>query len=90
MKSSTGISEKQLWKLRKKMCPNNRDPPSAMFDKHGNLVTSDRSIESRALEAYTERLENNEMKPHLKDYEENVNELCELRLKLCKSNKTDP
>ena len=59
--SSTGFSGKQLLKLRKKMCPNSRDPPSAMFDKHGNLLTSDKSIESRALEAYSERLENNEM-----------------------------
>ena len=61
-----------------------------MFDKHGNLLTSEKSIESRALEAYTERLENNKMKPHLKDLEKDTNELCELRLNLCKNNKTDP
>ena len=27
VKTSTGFSEKQMWKLRKKTCPYNRDPP---------------------------------------------------------------
>ena len=79
-----------MWKLRKKMCPKNRDPPTAMIDKKGNLLTSDKAIQDRAVEAYTERLENNKIEPHLKDLEKDINELCEIRLKVSKRNKTPP
>ena len=68
----------------------NRDPPTAMEDKHKNLLTSDEAIKNRALEVFAERLENNIMKPHLKDLEDDTNVLCEIRLKLVKSNETEP
>ena len=67
IKTNAGLNQKQLWKLRKKMCPMNRDPPTAMEDKHKNLLTSDEAIQNRALEVFAEILENNTMKPHLKD-----------------------
>lgn len=72
------------------MCPKNRDPPTAMTDKKGNLFTSDKAIQNRALEAYTERLENNRIEPHLKDLESDTNELCDIRLKICKKKNTIP
>ena len=50
------INAHEIWKLRKKMSPKNRDPPTAMTDKKGNLLTSDEAIQNRALEAYSERL----------------------------------
>jgi hypothetical protein len=90
IKTNAGLNPKQLWKLRKKMCPMNRDPPTAMEDKHKNLLTSDEAIKNRALEVFAERLENNIMKPHLKDLEDDTNVLCEIRLKLAKSNETEP
>ena len=80
----------KLWKLRKKMCPNNRDPPTAMLDKQGNLLTSDESITNRALEVYSERLANNKIKPHLEEFENDTNTLCEIRLKISKKKTTDP
>ena len=59
IKTNGVIDAKQMWKLRKKMCPNSRDPPTAILDRHGNLLTSDEAIENRALEVFTERLDNN-------------------------------
>ena len=91
MKADDGaVIAHEMWKLRKKMCPKNRDPPTVMSDKNGNLLTSDKAIQDRALEAYSERLENNQIEPHLKDLEDNTNELCEMRLKVCKNKKTPP
>ena len=59
-----------------------------MTDKNGNLLTSDKAIQSRALEAYSERLENNKTEPHLKDLEIDTNELRDVRLKVSKRKKT--
>ena len=61
-----------------------------MQDKNGDLLTSDEAIKERALEVFSERLENNKIKPHLKDLEEDTNALCEIRLKLAKSKQTNP
>ena len=77
-------------KLKKKVCPKSKDPPAAMFDRDGKILITKEAIENRAIEVYTERLTANEIKPHLKSYEETENLLCESRLKLSKLNKTDP
>ena len=82
------VNAHEMWKLRKKMCPRNSDPPTAMINKNGNLLTSDKAIQSRALEAYSERLDNNKIEPHLKDLEIDTNELCDVRLKVSKRKKT--
>ena len=59
-----------------------------MNDAAGNLITSDKALQQRALEVYHERLKGNPMEPHLKDLEDDTNDLCEIRLKLTESNKT--
>ena len=56
---------------KKKICPKSTDPPSAMLDSHGNILTTDKAIEERALEVYMDRLNKNKMKPHL-THEENM------------------
>ena len=84
------INSQVFWKLKKKVCPKSKDPPAAMFDRDGKILTTKETIENRAIEVYTERLTANEIKPHLKSYEETENMLCESRLKLSKLNKTDP
>ena len=88
MKPSEGkIDSQKFWKIKRKMCKQNIDPPAAMFDSQGALITSNSDIQARALEVYTQRLKGNTIEPRLKDYETDVNELCETRLKLCKLNK---
>ena len=62
----------------------------SILDSHGNLLTSDKAIENRALEVYSNRLKPNKMEEHLEEYEADTNELCMLRLKNCKKNKTAP
>ena len=51
-----------LWKMKKKLNPKCRDPPTAMKDEKGNLVTSPELIESMSLKVFKERLNNREMK----------------------------
>ena len=43
------------------MSPKFRDPPTAMLDNEGNLVTSAKAIEDLAVETYKKRLENRKM-----------------------------
>ena len=53
------INSKQLWKLKKSLCPNVKDAPCAMNDGNGNLITSEKALHKGALELYSERLEGN-------------------------------
>ena len=91
MKPDEGkIDAQKFWKLKKKIFPKIKEPPSAMLDKGGNLLITKKAIEDRAIEAYTERLKANKMEKHFEVYEETVNNLCEERLKVTKKIKTDP
>ena len=90
LKSKGGLDAKQLWRLKKRLCPKSRDPPTAMLDKHNNLLTSDPAIQERALEVFTDRLDNNDINPNLRDLENDTNELCRMRLKASKLNESDP
>ena len=83
------LNQRQIWKLKKKLCPKLRDPQSAMSYAHGTLITSDKAIQQRALDVYAERLKGNEIEPHLKGLEDDINTLCDLRVKLAQSNKTE-
>ena len=84
------INSQKFWKLKRKMAGKHTDPPAAMFHEKLNLLTSDQAIQERAIEVYKERLKGNPIEKHLKDHEQNVNKLCEERLKLVKLQKTDP
>ena len=84
-----GINVGKLWKLKKRLSPICRDPPTAMLDKGGNLITSAREIEAFALEVFEERLQNRPVKDELTEMKKNKDELCKLRLKIAK-NKVTP
>ena len=84
------INALKFWKLKKRICSKYRDPPTAMQDKNGKLLTNKEEIERRALEVYTDRVKPNNIEEHLKSYEELENKLCKSRLKLSKLNKTNP
>ena len=84
------LNLQSFWKLRKEICPKANNPPSVMLDRHGNILTSNKAIKERAVEAYTERLKGNKMKMHLKPKEDEINDLCEQRLKLTKLCKSSP
>ena len=76
-----GVNSGHLWKLKKKLSPKCRDPPTAMLDNMGNLLTSTHALEALAVETYKKRLENRQMKDDLKDLQTEKEDLCKLRLK---------
>ena len=53
-----GTHSGKLWQLRKKLFPNSRDPPTAMLDSEGNLLTCEKKLEEISLDAYKETLKN--------------------------------
>ena len=83
-----GINVGKLWKLKKKLSPTCRDPPTAMLGKDGNIITSSKEIEELALEVFEERLKNRAINDELSEMKKNKEELCELRLRVAKQNKT--
>ena len=85
-----GTNSGKLWQLRKKLCPKSRDPPTAMLDDLGNLVTSPTTIEKLALETYRKRLENRPIKDGLESFQKDKESLCNMRLEIAKNNKTKP
>ena len=83
-----GINSGKLWKLKKKLSPKCRDPPTAMLDKEGNLVTDPERIANIGLEVFKDRLKNRDIKEDLVELKDEKNELCKLRLKLAGNKKT--
>ena len=52
--------------MKKRLCPKSKDPPTAMLDGKGNLLLSEKAIQNRANEVFTERLNSNEMELTIK------------------------
>ena len=73
-----GFNSGKLWNLKKHMFPNNRDPPTAMVNDEGNLVTSNEDINELALQKLAvERLKNRPMKEDLLKLKTQKELLCE-------------
>ena len=85
-----GVHIGNLWKLKKKLNPKCRDPPTAMKDKKGNIITSPDEIDKMALKVFKERLSNRNMKENLNDMKQAKEDLCKIRLKTAAKNKTPP
>ena len=41
-----GFNPGKLWQLKKKLSPKHRDPPTAMRDSNGNILTYDEEIKA--------------------------------------------
>ena len=63
--------------------------PLSLNERHINLLTSEDAIKDRAIEAYTERLTKNEINHKLKEFENDTDLLCEIRLNTSKKNTTE-
>ena len=83
-----GINVGKLWKLKKKLSPICREPPTAMVNKEGKLLTSPKQIEALAIEIFEDRLKNKPINENLSKMKKNKDDLCKLRLKFAKNNKT--
>ena len=55
------VRPKTLRKLKDKLSPKYRDPPPAMLDKAGNLVTSNDGTQERAIDTYKKWFKNKVM-----------------------------
>ena len=83
-----GINVGKLWKLKKKLSPICREPPTAMVNKEGKLLTTRKQIEALAIEIFEDRLKNRPINEKLSQMKKNKDDLCNLRLKLAQNNKT--
>ena len=85
----TGVHPGKLWRLRKKLFPNFREPPAAMKDEDGNVITSLEEIEKLSVKIYESRLQSRPMLPELEYLKKEKEVLCDLKLKAAQSNKTE-
>ena len=85
-----GVNSGKLWNLKKKLSPKCRDPPTAMMNPDGKLITSEKEIEKLAINVFENRLKNRDMKIELSELREDKEFLFNLRLEKAKQNKTLP
>ena len=85
-----GINSGSLWRLKKRISPRCRDPPTAMMDPFGNLLTSPEAINKVSLDTFTERLQKRVIKDDLVSLQKEKEELCQLRLKEARKKKSAP
>ena len=74
------------------MSKKHNDPPAAMLDADGKLLTSKIEIKGRAFEVYSQRLDGigKKIEAQLEDYEKDVAKLCESRLRMWKLKRVNP
>ena len=85
-----GLNAGKLWKLKKRLCPRGQDPPTAMADEYGNLVTAAAGIKKLASDHYRKVLENKPMKEGLEQVQKDKEELSALRLDIATKEKSPP
>ena len=82
------FSQSGMWKLRKKLHPQQVDPPMAKYDKSGNLITAPPLLRKLYLDTYVDRLRHREMQPDLIEVYNLKTTLWDYRLEVLKSNKS--
>jgi len=83
-----GVNINKMWKMKKKLKGRYCEPPSAMLDEHGNVVTDNTGIENILIKRYEERLKGLPMKAELKMHQMQRENLCDQRLEEAQANKT--
>ena len=68
--NSSSICLSEMWKLKKKLSPANHDPPTAMKDQSGNILTTDDDIKKQALTHYENVYKYKPMEEHIKHTKE--------------------
>ena len=85
-----GFNPGKFWKLEKKLSPRQSDPPTAMKDLEGNILTSDKEIIAEAARHYRSVFEETTIDKNLNDYKSERGKLCKMRLQKASQNKTPP
>jgi hypothetical protein len=85
-----GFNAGKLWKLKKKLSPKTNEPPSAMENSHGKLITNKEDILEEAVNHYKTVFKQRVIAPGLEQLQSDREKLCEERLKLAAQNKSQP
>ena len=83
-----GVNGRKMWQLKKRLKGIVSEPPAAMIDEKGNIVTSNAALENLILKQYEERLKTLEMKHELKVHKVQREKLCDERLENAQRTKT--
>ena len=83
-----GVNAGKLWKLKKRLRGIVTEPPTAMLDSRGNLVTTSSAIEALTMEMYQDRLKAHNIKEHLTEHKVQREKMCDERLKEASQIKT--
>ena len=83
-----GRTSGHLWKLKKKLIPRIQDPPTAIKNSDGNLLTKKDEIMDENVKHFKKVLENRPIKHNLKEHKKKRDELCNKRLMQTTNNKT--
>ena len=88
--SLDGFNQNRMWNVKKKVFPKNvEEPPAAIKDTNGNLITEKERIKDIFRNNYKERLKPNTMEEELKDLESLKEELFNLRMMNSKKRLSD-
>ena len=85
-----GYNSGKLWWLKKKLSPSNHDPPTAMKNADGKLLTSDDDIKEEAVKHYQKVFADKPMDKSIIHLKEKRDNLCQVRIEAAKKNKTPP
>ena len=82
------INSGKLWKLKKKLHKNFVDPPTAMKDSNGNMLTKGHDILDATVKHYQKVLENRTIKEGMEQHKKEREDLAKQRLEYASRNKT--
>ena len=85
-----GFNPGKLWKLKKKLSPKANEPPTAMLNSEGKIITSEEDIKLEAIKHYTNVFKERQINSNLEDLKEGCEILCRKRLEIAAKNKTPP
>ena len=83
-----GWNPQNLWKLRSKLTPRPMDPPTAMENAEGVLLTDPEEIQKESLKYFETLFKDIPMDNDYVGIQESRESLCKLRLKQCAEIKT--
>ena len=84
-----GLNSGNLWRLKNKLNKKYPEPPTAMRDDKGNLLTGKRDILEQTVKHYEKVLKNRPIKEELREYKKEREDLASARMHIASQNKTN-
>ena len=79
-----------MWKIKSKLFPRPKDPPTAKKDDYGNLITAPQALKDLYLITYKNRLEHRKMNERYENLRKLKSDLWDLRFESLKLKQTIP